>query len=116
MASSSFFFILFFAFSNAQNLHFANDNLIVDKPEFVSVSSPATITCEIANVAETLTACQFDTPASGTYDVSLVDGAVTNNGSQVAGVTGEDLGRPSSVCGIQIAAVANGDIGNLYTT
>ena len=110
-------FLLLFTFAatcKAQNIISSNDNLIIERPQNVSVSSPSNFRCELANPAETLTACQFESPNSGTYDVSLADGTVTNNGSQVAGVTGNDDGRPTKVCGIQIASITNSDIGDSF--
>ena len=91
-----------------QNLN----NLVINKPQFVSLGENNQFYCELHIPSQNVSTCEIKTPGNEIW--TITGGQVLDStGTPVPGFSAVDNGTPERVCGLGINSIQSSDIGNV---
>ena len=110
-------FIKEFTVGGRPYVRYSTDNLILTKPETVTLGQTVEVTCEIdPELYGSIRTCSLQNPNGDTLLVDSVTDQILNldNGQPVSGLAPSNLGRPDAVCGVVIESVSEADLGKSH--
>lgn len=88
--------------------------LTITRPRLVTVGQPASLACTLGQSQGLVvegSVCRWDAPGNRSLTADLATGSVTSEGSAASGYTAVDPDGEGRTCGLEVAAVSDGDLG-----